>query len=154
MECRFSVKSRDLFFLLVVLFAATLQVARADHVMVLVTASDGLVTELSALDIRKAYLGINVEVGGVTVRPIRLNDDLHLNEVFMQSVIAMSERSYERRLLSLTLKFGRPRPEEVNTPEELIQLLGRSAAGIGYMWKEDAAADPRIKIVRVLWQEQ
>ena len=153
MECRFSVKSRYTFFLLVVFLAVTIRIARADHTMVLVTASESPVTELSALDIRKAYLGINVEVGGVTVRPIRLNSDLHLNEVFMQSVIAMSERSYKRRLLSLTLKFGRPRPEEVNTPEELIQLLDRSAAGIGYMWKEDAAADPRVRIVRVLWQE-
>lgn len=153
MERCISVRLRYSIILLVVFLAATLQVAWADHVMVLVTSRDSPVTKLSALDIRKAYLGIRVEVAETTIRPIRLSEDSHLNDVFMQSVIAMSERSYERRLISLTLKFGQPRPEEVETPEDLIRELENSEAGIGYMWQEDAIGDPRVRIVRVLWQE-
>lgn len=125
-----------------------------DHAVVLVTSSDGGIQELSALDIRKAYLGVNVIVNNRSVRAIRLLSDERLNQIFMQSVIAMSERSYERRLLSLTLRFGRPRPEQVDSPEQLRQVLNGSANSIGYMWREDAEREPGLRIVRVLWQER
>ena len=121
MECRFSVKlALRIFFLLVVFFAATLRVARADHIMVLVTSSDSLVTELSALDIRKAYLGLQCRGGGEsTVRPLRLNGDLHLNEVYScRRSLQCRRRSYDRRLLSLTLKVSGVRDQRKSTRQK------------------------------------
>jgi len=121
--------------------------------MVLVVAKDSPIVELTSLDIRKAYLGIRINVGGRAIRPYRLNSDEQLNRVFLQNVIAMSERSYQRRLLSLTLKFGRPRPDEVASPAELLRLIGNNPLGIGYLWKADAEQNSQIKILSVLWQQ-
>ncbi len=102
---------------------------------------------------RKIYFGISVSVDGHTIRALRRRDDERLNQIFLQSVIAMSQRSYERRLLSLALRFGTPRPVEIKSRDELLRLLAENPSTIAYMWKSNAEADPRVKIIRVLWQE-
>jgi hypothetical protein len=140
------------------LFAAFLilqfRVAWAEDEVVLVVAKDSPIAELSALDIRKTYLGVNVAVDGKSIKGYRLSNDQQLNQIFMQSVIAMSERSYERRLLSLTVKYGRPRPTEVDGPTELVDAIEDDLFGIGYMWKSDAEKAGQVRIVRVLWQSR
>ena len=122
----------------------------AQDAVVLVVAKDSPISELSSLDIRKAYLGMRVNVAGQAIRPFRLTSDEQLNQIFFQSVIALSERSYQRRLLSFTLKYGRPRPDEVDSPAELFRLLSEHHSGIGYMWKTDAEKLADIKILSVL----
>ena len=127
--------------------------SRADVAVVLVTDKDSPIQRISSLDIRKAYLGIPVSVDGNTVRALRRSDDERLNQIFLQSVVAMSERSYERRLLSLMLKFGTPRPDVVDDGGELLELLDRYPSSISYMWKRDAEKDPRVRIIGGVWQE-
>ena len=127
--------------------------SRAEVAVVLVADKDSPIESVSSLDIRKIYLGITVTIGGDVVRAIRRRDDERLNQIFLQSVIAMSQRSYERRLLSLVLKFGTPRPAEVDSHDELLELLQNHSSSIAYMWKGEAESDSRVKIIRVLWQE-
>ena len=141
MECRFPVRVAVPKLLLVLVLMLLLTESQADDAVVLVTGSESLVSDVSSLDTRKAYLGIAVPVGGNTLRPFRRGEDERLNLIFLQSVIAMSQKSYERRLLSMMLKFGMPRPVEVDSHEELVERLARNRYGIGYMWKVDADAD-------------
>jgi len=153
MERRVPVIQRTPQILLLVTMLLSAESSWADREVVLVTSRDSAVESLSTLDIRKAYLGIAVLVGGEPVRAIRRRDDKQLNEIFLQSVMAMSHRSYERRLLSLVLKFGTPRPVEVDEREDLVKLLLDRPNSISYMWKSDAESDPRVKSIKVLWQE-
>lgn len=124
-----------------------------DNAVVLVAASDNGLEAIDSLSIRKAYLGVPVQVHGRRVSPIRRKDDARLDEIFMQAVMAMSEKSYERRLLSLSLKFAVPRPVEALDNEQFLKLLTSEPMAISYMWQADAEADSRIRIIRVLWQE-
>jgi hypothetical protein len=124
-----------------------------DVAVVLVAGKDSPIEIISSLEIRKIYFGISVSVKGQAIRALRRRDDERLNQIFLQSVIAMSKRSYERRLLSLTLKFGTPRPVEVKSRGEVLKLLAENPSTITYMWKSEAEADPRVRIIRVLWQE-
>ena len=153
MECCFSVRMRAAKLLPLVVLALTAEMAAAQDAVVLVVGRDSPINEISLLDIRKAYLGISVSLGGDTVRPLRRNDDEQLNQIFMQTVIAMSERSYERRLLSLMLRFGTPRPEETDDRDELDRRLAERPHSIAYMWASEAEADARVKVVRTLWQD-
>jgi hypothetical protein len=137
--------------LLVVIATMFAALASADDV-VLVTGRNSPIESMSSLDIRKVYFGISVTVGGHTIRALRRRDDEQLNEIFLQSVIAMSQRSYERRLLSLTLKFGTPRPIQVRNREEMLRLLGEHPSTIAYMWKSNAESESRVKIIKALWQ--
>jgi hypothetical protein len=137
-------------------FSALIWAAHAsaeDAVVVLVTGDNSPIESISSLDMRKIYFGISVSIDGSTVRALRRSDDERLNQIFLQSVIAMSQRSYERRLLSLTLKFGTPRPVMVKDRDELLRLLAENPSTIAYMWKDTAEADPRVRIIRVLWQK-
>ena len=127
-------------------------VAQAERAMVLVTNEICPFTEISTLDIRKAYLGIAVRIDNALVRPHRLNGDTRLRQVFYQSVVVMSEKTYERRLLSLLLKFGTPRPVEYDNVDEMIVALKRTECGIGYMWLSDVGNQDGIKVLKLLWQ--
>jgi hypothetical protein len=153
MERCISVRVRVLQSLIFVILTCVSLTSWADVAVVLVTDKDSPIQRISSLDIRKAYLGIPVSVDGNTVRALRRRDDERLNQIFLQSVVAMSERSYERRLLSLMLKFGTPRPDVVGDSDELLELLARFPSSIAYMWKSDAEKDPRVRIIGVLWQE-
>ena len=126
--------------------------AGAERVVVLVTSQSCAMTSISMLDVRKAYLGVTIRFGGRNIRAFRLNNDRQLNQVFFQSVVAMSERTYERRLVSLALKYGAPRPKEYSSVESLVNAITRSECGIGYMWSDDADNATGIKSIRVLWQ--
>lgn len=153
MECCISVRVRVLQLLSLTALAFVAQTSLADVAVVLVTYKDSPIQGISSLDIRKAYLGMSVTVDGNTIRVLRRRDDERLNQIFLQSVIAMSERSYERRLLSLMLKFGAPRPPEVDDIDELLELVVSIPSSIAYMWKSEAETDSRVRIIGVLWQE-
>jgi len=153
MERSISVKPGFAFILLLMVLAFPENGSWAQEAVVLVVAKDSPIVELSSLNIRKAYLGMRVNMAGQAIRPYRLNSDEQLNRIFLQSVIAMSERSYQRRLLSFTLKFGRPRPDEVDSPAALSRLIEENPLAIGYMWKADAERYTEIRILSVLWQD-
>ena len=140
-------------FLMISALVLAATTSQADVAVVLVTDKDSPVESISSLDIRKVYLGISVTIDGNAIRALRRRDDKRLNQIFLQSVIAMSQRSYERRLLSLVLKFGTPRPVVVDDHDELLQLLARNTSSVAYMWKSEAESDSNVKIIRVLWQE-
>ena len=153
MECCISVRVRISQLLILTALTFVVQTSLADVAVVLVTHKDSPIQSISSLDIRKVYLGISVSINGNTIRALRRRDDERLNQIFLQSVIAMSERSYERRLVSLMLKFGTPRPAEVDDSDELLESLVTIPSSIAYMWKSEAEVDPRVRIIGVLWQE-
>jgi hypothetical protein len=125
----------------------------ADGAVVLVTSSDCEMETMTALDIRMVYLGLGVSYEGHNVRAFRLNNDEQLNQIFFQTIVAMSEKTYERRLLQLLLKYGRPRPRAVESPAELATAIMEVPCNIAYMWQADAEEYAGIKAIRVLWQE-
>ena len=137
---------------LLVVFATMFAALASAEDVVLVAGKDSPIESLSSLDIRKIYFGISVTIEGETIHGLRNRDDDRLNQIFLQSVIAMSQRSYERRLLSLTLKFGTPRPVLVDDREESLRWLAEKPTTITYMWKNNAKSEPGVKIIKVLWQ--
>ena len=126
--------------------------ALAERAVVLVTTEACAIESISLLDVRKAYFGIAVSYQGRIVRAFRLNNDDDLNRIFLQTVAAMSERSYEGRLRSMLLKYGTPRPQEFEEIEALAVALRRSQCGIAYMWRENAATETGLRTIRLLWQ--
>lgn len=127
-------------------------VAASNHSVVLVTNDRCPVSDMSNLDIRKSYLGVMVRVDDRTIRPLRLVGDPDLDRIFFQTVVAMSEKSYERRALSLALKFGTPRPAEHETVEQALAALDRTSCGVLFLWEDDVKDKNHTKMIRVLWR--
>lgn len=128
-------------------------VAVAEHQAVLVTSSTSPIQDIDSLELRKLFLGFNVTRNGKFVKGLRNTEDDDLNSIFLQSVVAMSEKSYERRQTSLTLRKGIPRPLEYDKSEALLIALSKNPYSVSYMWKESAENNPDLKILRVLWEQ-
>ena len=152
MECRIPVMLRWLTTATLAFLFFLPWSAGAEETVVLATSSTCPVTEVSSLDVRKAYLGVSLRLDGYNIRPLRLGNDARLNQVFFQSVVAMSRKSYERRLLSLALKSGTPRPTEYDSVGDAISAVRRIQCSVVYAWKKDLESVEGIKIIRVLWQ--
>jgi hypothetical protein len=152
-ERRLPVSSRLSTILFVCLLALQQQANAADDTVLLVTSGDCPMETISALDVRKAYLGIRVNHGGHAVGAFRLKNDDKLNQIFFQSVVAMSERTYERRRLLLLLKYGQPRPREFESVSKVVTALKEAACSIAYLWQRDVDTRDGVKGIRVLWQE-
>ena len=123
-----------------------------NHSVVLITNDQCPVSELTNLDIRKAYLGITVSVDGQAIRPLRMVGDPELDRVFFQTIVAMSEKSYERRALSLAIKFGTPRPAEHESLEQALAALQRQSCGVLFLWAADVKMSHNTRTIKVLWQ--
>lgn len=130
-----------------------LDLAAADRQVVLVAASTSPLHNLDSLELRKIYLGFTVKRGGKIVRGLRNTEDENLNSIFLQTVVAMSEKSYKNQLLSLALRQANPRPVKYDNFESLLDALSTRPYSVSYMWKENAVRSSKIKILRVLWQQ-
>jgi len=153
MERRISVTRRFGHWLIVCIACLVAGAARSGESVVLVTADSCPLQSISTLDIRKAYLGVVVRVDGHQVRPILMRGDDRLEQVFYQSVVAMSKKSYERRRLSLALKYGTPRLAEFEEVSAVSQALQSDECAITYLWSRDAETIPGIKTIKLLWQD-
>jgi len=138
--------------LLAALFLLPPDAARAERTVVLVTGASCPLEEITSLDVRKAYLGISVSVDGHRLTPIQVVGDELLSSIFYQSIVSMSRKSYERRALSLTLKYGTPRAKKVESVADAADVVIEHDCGIAYLWKADADRLPMLKTVRTLWQ--
>lgn len=129
------------------------QAAGAERQVVLVAAATSPLHDLDSLELRKIYLGFPVTRDGKIVRGLRNTEDEDLNRIFLQTIVAMSEKAYRRRLLSLPLRQGIPRPDKYNNPEHLLEALSRDPYSVTYMWKDAADHSADIKTLKVIWQQ-
>ena len=153
MECRFSVTRWRPYWLLVGAAWLLSGAAASADTVVLVTGENCPVDDISTLDVRKAYLGVRVMADGRRLRPILMRGDEKLESIFYQSVVAMSKKSYERRRLSLALKYGTPRLDELDELSAVAEALRSEECTIIYMWGHDAENLPGVKTIRLLWQD-
>lgn len=124
----------------------------ADHSMILIANVDSPIEAISPLDLRKLYLGFVVMTSnGAPVRPLSNASDTQLKEIFLQDVMGMSSRSYDRRLLTLTLQTGRRRPEVIEDLSILLQRIDSDLQSITFVWEEDIESLDSVKVIRVLW---
>jgi hypothetical protein len=124
----------------------------ADHRMVLVTRADSPIKSISTLDLRKLYLGFSVtSSSGQVIEPLFNRTHPHLPELFVQDVMGMSSRSYDRRLLGTTLQTGRRRPQSFDDLDALFERLDANEYAVTFAWSEDVAGRDDIRVLRVLW---
>ena len=130
-----------------------IKVAVAEHQVVLVAAATSPLHDIDSLELRKIFLGFTVKRDGQTITGLRNISDEDLNDIFLQTVVAMSEKTYKRRQLSLTLRKGLPRVAEYDNVEDLIKALSSNPYSISYTHEDVAEREPGIKILRVLWEK-
>lgn len=125
--------------------------ARAER-LVLVSSTATPVTLLTPAEARKVFLGRPLVKDGVRLEALRNTSDALLQEVFLQKVVFMSERAYERQLLSTVFREGGERPVDYANPQQLLTALQNRSGALTYMWEPEARTTSGIKIVGELWE--
>jgi hypothetical protein len=136
---------------LLLLYGARPAVA-ADR-LVLIASVNAPLSSLNSLEIQKLFLGLTVVTNGLDVHPLRNESDEAMRQLFYQDVVSMSEPTYERRLLALTLQQGRTAPPVYRDSRALLNAIAADPRAISYAWASEAARDARIRILKFLGSE-
>lgn len=137
---------------LIVWLGAAASLHAADRVVLVANVQLPLNT-LNSLEVQKLFLGLTVSASGTNLHALRNESDDFMRQIFYQDVVSMAEPLYERRLLELTLQQGRTAPLKFESTRALLDAIAADPYAVSYAWAADAAKNPRVKILRVLWQE-
>jgi hypothetical protein len=127
--------------------------AEAPERVVLVVAASNPVKTLDAIDLKRLFLGIPVVSAGRNLHALLNESSERLQLIFQQHVVGMSQPTYERRLLQLTLEQGRRMPESFLSNDKLLEVLAADSSAVSYAWASTVEGNPRLRVVRELWRE-
>jgi hypothetical protein len=127
--------------------------AHAGEKLVLIASADSRVEQLDSLEVRKLFLGLTVTHEGVRLRPLLNESDEQVKTVFLQNVVSMSEITYDRYLLGMALKQGRPQPDVYRNTAQLYAAVAADPSVFSVAWLKDVEHNPRLKVLRVLWHD-
>jgi hypothetical protein len=136
-----------------VLLLSTLTPAFAGEELVLIVSTRSDVDQLDSPLVRKLFLGLTVTHHGNRLRPVLNEADSEIKELFLQNIVSMSDSTYDRYVLRLSLLQGRTQPTVYRNNAELINAVAADPTVVGYVWARDVAHDPRIKILRIVWHD-
>lgn len=127
-------------------------VSAAERRLVLIANSQSSISALAPTEVRKLYLGVALQHNGKTLKPIRNDSDSLAQEVFLQKVLFMSERVYERQVLSKVFRMGGNRPDVYTDRDKLLSGVRNDPGAITYAWEDSVSNQAGVKIIGVLWQ--
>jgi hypothetical protein len=136
-------------FFVLLLCAAT--PALAGEELVLIVAADSKIDQLGSSAVRRLFLGLTVQRSGDRLRPLLNESDAELKEVFLQNIVSMSDSTYDRHVLQLSLEQGRKQPQVFLSNPQLISSVAADPTAVSYAWRKDVEGDKRIRILRTLW---
>jgi hypothetical protein len=137
---------------LVLLLGAPIR-AFADAEVVLIVGVRSDIEQLDSLLVRRLFLGLTVTQNGSRLRPLLNESDAQIKELFLQNIVSMSDSTYDRYVLRLSLLQGRTQPTVYKSESALIDAVAADPAAVGYAWAKDVARDPRVRILRVVWHD-
>lgn len=120
--------------------------------VVLVADARSNLAELSQRDLRKLYLGFAYADAEGDLIAVRNESDDLLYQVFLQKVLYMSARTYERQLATRSMHAGMKQPDQIFDHNGVASYLQRSSNVVTFMWADDALLLPQLKVVQTLWQ--
>jgi len=99
------------------------------------------------------FLGVPMTKDKVRLRPLLNTSDRLATDVFLQQIIFMSKREYERQLLSRVFRLGDQRPPEYENIDALLNALLDTPGSVSYMWSEQFGHQSGLKSLGVLWTD-
>jgi hypothetical protein len=136
-----------------VLLLGTAMPALAGEELVLIVSARSDVDQLESPLVRRLFLGLTVTQHGHHLRPVLNEADPEIKELFLQNIVSMSDSTYDRYVLRLSLLQGRTQPTVYRNKAEIIDAVAVDPTVVGYVWARDVAHDPRIRILRVVWHD-
>jgi hypothetical protein len=127
--------------------------AFAGEQLVLIVSADSKIAQLDSHEVRKLFLGLTVTQNGNRLRPVLNETDARVKEIFLQNIVSMSDITYDRSVLRLTLIQGQRQPTAYKDLTALLQAVAAGPDAVSYVWAKEVAHDRRIRVLRVLWYD-
>jgi hypothetical protein len=121
--------------------------------LVLIVSARSSITQLDSSSVRKLFLGLTVTQNGSRLRPALNEADAQIKELFLQNVVSMSDSTYDRYVLRLSLLHGQSQPTVYKSTSQLIDAVAADTTLVSYAWQRDVSQDGRIMVLRVLWHD-
>ncbi len=150
MECRASMRIGA--FLCVVLISSFLSGPVAARELVLVAKKNFPEAKFNKTELRRLFLGFSIYKDGEVVSALRNKSSEEMDRVFMQHVMFMSRKSYERRLLSLKFKKGNRDIKSLDTTDEIFASLTQSQYSVSYVWRDELTGRDDYQVIQTLWK--
>ena len=122
-----------------------------DDSLVLVSSSSTELESLSHADVRKLFLGIPIIKDNIRLLPVLNTGDPLMTEIFLQKIIFMSKRDYERQLVSRVFRSGGQRPAEYDNADELVEKLISTPGSVSFMWATQLEQHKDLRSLGQLW---
>jgi len=133
--------------ILIICLALSPILASANDKLAIVTNANSDITSINPKELRRLYLGLRVAKNSKQLSAIRNHSDEILHEAFLQKVMFMSSRTYERQLNLRTIRKGLKPPSIISTQKGVLSAITQASNGIAYMWKTQAENNPDIRIL-------
>jgi len=121
--------------------------------LVLVASTAANFKPLSLFETRKIFLGYQVKRDNTILSAIRNTNDEASYQIFLQKVVHLSARNYERRLMSKTFRTGTATVHVSDSLTALKERLYSNKYSVSVMWLKDVELDDKLKVIQVLWKE-
>lgn len=145
-------KLRTLFLCLCLCLICISSTAQTTQRSLLLVCSDNATLEsLSHAEVRKLFLGVPITKNQIRLKPLLNASDSLVTEVFLQQIVFMSKREYERQLLSRVFRLGDQRPPEYEDIDILAKAMRDTQGSVSYMWSEQLEHQTGLKSLGVLW---
>jgi len=147
-------KTRPLLFLfctLLMVFAIIKPAIAEQSQLVLVASVESTAQLFTPAQLRKLFLGLSSGDRDSGIHPLRNLSDERLYHVFLQKVVFMSARNYERHLLVRVINMGGKRPPSYTSHANLVRQLNADPSSVSYMWAKTANSTQGIKVLQKLW---
>lgn len=122
-----------------------------DKPVVLVTGPASQLQPLSPRQLRQLYLGIPITQVHQKIQPLINATDNNLRELFLQRILFMSARNYERHIVSTIFKTGHQGPASHTSVDALVDALKDQPGCVTFMTMDTATNTPGIRILQPLW---
>jgi hypothetical protein len=129
------------------LWALSLVAPAAEPQLVVVTSASSKLGALTAVEVRRLYLGIPLVIDGHEITPYRNTAEPAIQEVFLQHVVFMSSQAYERHMAARVFRTGGTRIREYANLNRLMEALNNEPWSVTYMSPGVAASLPGIKVI-------
>jgi hypothetical protein len=143
---------KGLLWAVILLLVAGTSAARADSVVLIVSATSPI-QHFGSLELRKAFMGFDVVVDGLAVRAARNRSEARLEKIFLQNVVDLSELVYERQILSRKLEKAAALPMEFVDNDRLLDAVARDPRIVSYAWATAVAKRSDVRALRILWHD-
>ena len=121
--------------------------------LVLVASATSDLKPLSLFEVRKIFLGHPVKRDDRLIRAIRNKSDSEGYQIFLQKLIHLSAKNYERRLMSKMFRTGTATVSVASTLPSLKATLLNDGANVSVMWLDDVESDDDLTVIQMLWRD-